>query len=124
MKKFLVIFCLLSWISFGQIQQQPRHINFNQVLVGLDGKPMVSPAGSGDLTLGEAAVNALLGSAPNDTNPTGVEKLKRYELARRIFRNSDAILSLDDITLIRDRIGIIYAPAVVGVTWAVLDPKN
>jgi hypothetical protein len=118
----LALFACLPLL--GQVT--PRPIDFTQVLVGINGQPMMA----GDvksptpLTLGDAAVNALLSPTQADQQMTGIEKFKLDELARKIYGKKDVVLTLDELKLIKDRVGSISPPMVVGAVWRLLDPAQ
>lgn len=106
-----------------------RHIDFTTVLTGLDGKPLQEPASPIDktlhnVTLGSAAINALETTLDEDRSTTGEDKFKRDELARRINNKSDVVLSVEDIALIKHRIGAAYPSILVGAAWRILDPST
>lgn len=99
-------------------------IDFNQPLVGLDGKPILTGDAKAPivLTLGEASVTALENTLEEDKTATGAEKFKRDELARKVYKKSDVVLTAEEIALIKDRIGKSYGALVVGAAWRILDP--
>jgi hypothetical protein len=124
MKKLAILLLLVGAIA--PAQSTPRHFDFDQVLIGIDGKPLQN----GDartptpLTLGDAAVNALESQTPDDAKSSGAEKFKLDELARKVYRNKDVTLSVEEIAIIKDRIGKVYGPMVVGAAWRILDPAQ
>lgn len=122
MKKAIVVFFLISTMCFAQVQA--RHIDFTKELHGLDEKPILSSDGKTPFTLGEVCVNALELSSPEDKNITGVDKLKMYELAKKIYKNKDAVLTAEEVTLIKDRVAKYYATIVVGPAFEILDPAS
>lgn len=101
-------------------------IDFTQRLVSVDGKPM--PNGDtkppADLLLGDVAVVALESMIEDDKQLSGADKFKRDELARKVYRAKAAVLTLEELALIKERIGKVYAPAVVGAAWRLLDPAE
>ncbi|MGD0799004.1 MAG: hypothetical protein ABR910_14905 [Acidobacteriaceae bacterium] len=110
--------------AFASAQSAPRHFDFTQVLVGIDGKPLQNGDArtTAPLTLGDAAVNALESQTPDDLKSSGADKFKLDELARKVYRNSDVTLSVEEIAAIKERIGKVYGPMVVGAAWRILDP--
>lgn len=103
----------------------PRRIDFTAPLLRLDGKPMrASDAKDAPvMTLGDAAVGALEAVTEEDRNTAGIDKFKRDQLARKVFEKRDAVLTVEEIALIKDRIGKVYAPSVIGAAWPMLDPS-
>jgi len=71
-----------------------------------------------DADLRTALVNAILSPVQNET---GMDKVKKYELAKRIHSKDEVELSKDDIELIKERVGELYVPLVVGQIFDKLD---
>ena len=84
---------------------------------GPDGKPKIV-----NLTLSRVAVNAVLGSLPEDREISGEQKLKRFLLAQKIL-NAEVELELEDVKLIKDRVGKVFGPLIVGRAFLLLDPS-
>ena len=102
--------------------QEARKVDFTQVLMGIDGKPLngdVKPA----LTLGDIAVTALHSTIEEDKTMSGLDKFKMDELARKIYKSKAATLSVEDLATIKTRIGKVYGPLVIGPSWRLLDPS-
>lgn len=115
----------LLLIAASFLVAQSKGIDFTVKLVNIDGKPFTNgdakPAA--DLTLKDACVLALESSTDDDRQATGADKFKRDELARKIYHDAkNAILTVDELALIKDRVGKIYGAAVVGAVWRLLDP--
>jgi len=100
-------------------------IDFTQQLTGIDGKPLMN----GDaktpvpMTLGDAAVLALESQIEEDRTTTGDAKFKQDELARKIYKNAKASLTVEEIASIKTRIGKVFPPMTVGAAWRLLDPS-
>jgi len=84
-----------------------------------------------DLTLREVITNSIL--APPDRSRQqhppdpmdGNEKARRYFLAIEIHKTKNQIeLSVDDVKLIKDEIGRVYPPLIVGQAYEILDPPK
>ena len=70
-----------------------------------------------DATVRMAMVNSIL--APVDKE-SGIDKVKKYELAKLIYANDEVDLNEDDIKLIKDVVGKGFAPIVVGQIFELL----
>lgn len=90
-------------------------VNTEQVLKTMDGKTMKDNDGSGnviDATLKLAIVNALL--APTQKQDSGVDKIKKYELAKKVYNNVEVDLDEKEISLIKDCVNTAYPPLICG----------
>lgn len=107
-------------------QEKPRHIDFTQPLLGVDGKsiPIGDLKKPDAMTLGDAALGALEASLDTDKQLSGADKFKQDQLARKVYGKRDAILTVEEIALIKTRVGQAYGPMVVGAVWRVLDPAS
>ena len=116
---------LAGTMAFAQVQQ-PVVTDFTSILTGLDGKPLMTgdtkaPTG---LTLGDVCVQALETPLEEDKQMDGSKKFALDQLARKIYHNKAATLSLEDLTLLKQRVGKAYGPLVVGAAWRLLDPST
>ena len=92
-------------------------IDFTQKLTTLDGNAMKDVDGKGDAvdaTLKLAVVNALL--APQKEQESGVDKIKKYELAKMVFKAEGEVdVTAEDITLIKKAVEKAFpSPIIVG----------
>jgi len=111
--------------SFALAADKPATIDFTQTITDLDGKPVPSgDAKTPNLTLGAVAVNALEATLEEDRGQSGAEKFKADELARKVYKAKAAVLTVEEIALIKTRIGKAYGPLVVGSAWRLLDPST
>lgn len=128
--KKAVALVALALSAFSAHAQAPRTIDFTQVIKAVDGKPILTPKGEpgpdagAPLTLGDVAVNALENVSQEDQKLSGEEKFKMDILARKIYKAKAAKLTLEEVTLIKNRIGRLYGPMVVGAAWHELDPNQ
>ena len=85
----------------------------------LDGQVMKDNADGKaiDATVKMAIVNAILSPVEREK---GVDKVKKYELAKRVFENDEVDLNEDEIKLIKDCVGENFAPIVVGQIYELL----
>lgn len=112
------------------LAESPHEIDFTQVLIGPGGDPLThcikiddgKCVQNGPMTLGDAAIEALQTPVDKDKNEPGTKKFQRDRLSRKVWKNAHAILSVEDVALIKDRIGDGWGAAVVGAAWPLLDP--
>ena len=89
-------------------------------LVTLDGQVMKDNDGQGkavDATVKNAIVNAVLAPVQNEK---GVDKVAKYELAKKVYSSDEVDLNEDEIKLIKDAVGENFAPIVVGQIYELL----
>lgn len=90
-------------------------INFTQQLVDLK-KESIGP-------LRDYATHALSVAVDGDDRRGGADKVKLWALAVRIMDADELDLPVEDVAMIKERIGRYYPPLVVGQAWAMLDPN-
>jgi hypothetical protein len=76
-------------------------------------------------TLGDIAIQALLGELPGEQVPAE-KKMHRFNTASRIKhalseKAQEIDLPSEDITLIKNCIGKVYGPAVMGPAWNAIE---
>ena len=95
-------------------------VNVNQVLKTMDGQTMKDNDGQGnavDATVKMAIVNAILSPVKDES---GIDKVKKYELAKKIFNADEVDLNEDEIKLIKERVGESFPPLIVGQIFELL----
>ena len=95
-------------------------INVDEKLKTLDGQTMMDNDGKGnavEASLKTLLVNAVLAPANEDK---GVDKVRKYELAKMIFKGGEVDLTPEDIILIKEQVGNNFAPIVVGQCYEML----
>ena len=95
-------------------------VKVNQVLKTIDGQTMKDNDGKGnaiDATVKLAIVNAILSPVDKEI---GVDKVKKYELAKKVFNADEVDLNEDEIKLIKECVGKGFAPIVVGQIYELL----
>ena len=93
-------------------------IDFSQVFKDLEGE-VVNDAKTGKpLTLAHACAEVLLA---NDTKADGLDKLKRYDLASKIYKGEKDSLTVEEIVLIKELAGQMFTPLIVGQLYPMLD---
>jgi hypothetical protein len=99
-------------------------VDTTQVLKTLDGQVMKDNDGQGnavDATLKMALVNSILSPVQKES---GIDKVKKFNLAQRVYKDDEVELTAEDITLIKERVGETFAPIIVGQVWNILEGKN
>lgn len=96
--------------------------DFNQPIVNFEGQQMKDETGK-PVILCLVALNALLTPIPNETI-TGSEKAKRYALALKINeRPGEVNVTAEELALLKEQIGKVYPPLVVGRAYDLLEEK-
>ena len=109
-------------------------VDFAQLLKTLDGTVIRdgAPPAPGQvdarapLSLADVVTNSLMTDYRDETNAIdGMEKNKRYFLAKKIYDNQDnPSLSAEDIALIKKLVPKLYNPLVAGQTCQMIDPEH
>ncbi len=115
---------LMFIVCLPVFAQSGRKLDFTQRLTAVDGSLLQNGGAKppAPLTLGDVAVMALETESQGETL-SGLEKFKLDTLARKIYRQKDVVLALDELVMIKDRIGKVEPPIVVGAAWRLLDPQ-
>ena len=96
-------------------------IDFKQTMKTLDGEDLKAEDKRTIITLQSIATQALLNMSEKDPDSqNGEQKAKRYELAMKIFNDTEE-LSIDEAKLLKDLIGRYFNPIVVGQAWKALE---
>jgi len=97
-------------------------LDVTQKLYAVDGKtPMVDNVDGKavDATLRMALVNALLN--PTKKQESGMDKAKAYDLAMKIYKETEIEVNEDDIKLLKDKVGEAFpSPLIVGQVFKLL----
>lgn len=95
-----------------------------QILKSILGEDIVAPHAEGQpgvpMTFAMVVQNALLGAARGDENMDGATKLEMYRIATKTL-NADADYSVEEVAKIKDRIGRMFGPVVVGPAWGMIE---
>lgn len=98
-------------------------VNLDHVFKLLDGKPIKNE--NADFTMRAACINCLTVNIKGEGRITGDEKVKRAELAARIFAAGPEIdLKKEEVKVLKELIAILGSPLVVKQSWDILDPKT
>lgn len=87
-------------------------IDFSQPILDLDDKET-------GLTLGGAAIQAMMSPIAGDERMEATEKVRLFELSLKI-KGGESEIPVEDIAFIKARIGKVFAPLVVGRAYAML----
>ena len=111
------------------MKERIMKINFNEPFVDLSNEPIIEKTQIGketkDVTIILKAIctTALLALQEKE-NLSGEEKVKRYELAKRIFAGGEINLKTEQIVLLKDLIGKSFTPIIVGQAFRMLEGKR
>ena len=95
-------------------------VNVDQVLKNMDGSSMKDVDVDGnaiDATLKMAIVNALLAPVERES---GTDKMRKFNLSQKAYAGGEIAFDLDELKLIKDRVGDIFPPLVVGTVYQAL----
>lgn len=96
-------------------------VDVTQVFKTMDGQVMIDNDGKGnavEATLRMAIVNAVLSPVERES---GIEKAKKYDLAMRVYKEDEVDLKAEEITLIKERVGEVFPPLIVGQVFNLLE---
>lgn len=110
-------------------------IDVTRQLTELDGTPMVTgkqicqmcgqPVSKPmPMTVRLAATRALSITLKGEENLPGDKKVDQFHLALKITDEDVPDLTVENIALIKERIGKMYSQVVVGRAWEILDPRH
>ncbi len=85
--------------------------DFDGTVLKMDGK---------DMTLKSLSVAALGAQFPDERDLKGEEKIKRFDLALRIYQGVDD-LKVEEIALIKSLVAKAFSVVVVGRAWKLLE---
>jgi hypothetical protein len=94
-------------------------VKTNVLLRTLDGQGMKDNVDGKavDATVKMVIVNAILSPVEKEN---GVDKVKKYELAKKVYASDEVDLNENDIRLIKERIGECFPPIIVGQIFELL----
>ncbi len=103
-------------------------IDFTQKLVNLRGKPLKHNDKDDkevQTTLRDVCSEAMLAVTDKDKNEGGKARYERWELAGKIINTGNVVeLKTEEISTIKERVGMIYGPAIVGPVYDLLEKKE
>jgi hypothetical protein len=99
--------------------------NFKQNLVDFRGNKLMDRDEKGvdtPISLDTLSVNALLMTDKQELSLPGVEKLKRFNLAQKIYASPEKVeLTEEELKLVKDQIGKYYTVLIIGTAWEMLE---
>lgn len=94
-------------------------VNFDSNLPDLNGKPL--PKNDKEaLPLKDVCIEALMAMVMEE-RVNGETKFKRYELALKINKGGEIDVTPEEATMLKERIGTMFGPAVVGPAFKILN---
>ena len=80
----------------------------------------------GDITIKSIIVEALLRPHPSEDKLSGMERMKRFSLAQKVYGSKEEVeLMVEEIALIKELVGIKNFPVlIVGRTFNILEGKE
>ncbi len=101
-------------------------IDVTQKLCDLDGNDIMGPPPKqGDppapMTVRSALIQALTST---EESQTGQQRYNSFRLAQRTHENDNPHFKAEDVKFIKDAVGKVFFPIVVGVVWDILDPPD
>lgn len=100
-------------------------IDVSRKLYQLSGKPLVDQAEDGtavDAVVRTALVNIALSP---DSKDDGVKKVKKYELAKKIYMAKDVVdLAVEELAMLRKGVEANYPPLICGQLVDILEGKE
>lgn len=92
-------------------------IDLTAQILDLKGEALDPP-----MTLRDVCTMALLSTLRDDDKLNGPQKADLFALALRMVDATEVDLKVEDVALLKDRIGRGYPPITVGRAYALLDP--
>jgi hypothetical protein len=101
--------------------------DFGIILMNLEGNQLEDQPGRA-FRLADACVNALLFNHTDEQGLSGEEKLKRFQLAKRIQQaktiEGTTEVTAEEISLIKKLVAKLYGPVVLGPTYEALEREE
>lgn len=76
------------------------------------------------MTVRLATTRALVAVYVDEQGLTGDKKVERWHLALKIMNEDEPDLGAEEVVLIKELVGKMFGPAVVGQVWPILDPTS
>ena len=95
-------------------------LRLEEVIKDMDEKPVQGPDKK-DMTLKDVCIASLMSSMETDKNMTGDKKVSLFSLAMSLKTNPDYDTTVEEVALIKDRIGKMYTQLVVGRAFELIE---
>jgi len=97
--------------------------DFSTALQNADKTPMKRTASSDSpvATVGDVIGDALLAVSENDRGLSGDQKNQRYKLWKKLEGGGEKSFSLEEASLIKQVVGNVYGPLIVGQIYDLLE---
>lgn len=127
--RYVVAVVLAAFVLVASGSGPAAAVDFSVTLSQLDGKPFIDTNNRPIVTtLASVCETALLSSYQDEPNLPGMEKAKRYWLAKKIHDAADSAaglsLAAEELALIKNLVAKQFGPAIVGLAWSLLDPAS
>lgn len=100
-------------------------IDFNQILKQMDGTDILDEKEKQPMLLKNICINALLIPLDPQERIGGPEKMKRYDLAQKIYNTKNKLsVDAERITLLKKLVGDLYPPMIVGQVYRMLEGEK
>lgn len=99
-------------------------IDMTTQILDLDGEPIPQSKDGPITTLRSVVEGALLAPMRGDENLAGAKKAELFLLVMRVHTEDECEMKAEEIVTIKDRVGKLYGPLVVGRAYAILDPDG
>jgi len=93
-------------------------VDLDAKILDLRGKP-ISDSGT-EMTLSHVICGAMLNTLPTDQDMKVTDKVRMFGLAERAVKGGEQEFSLEDLSFIKERVGRLFGPLVVGRTFSIL----
>lgn len=99
-------------------------VDFDTVLTNLSGEELKE--NDKKHILKDISINSLMANIQQqgDNPEAGTVKIKRYELARKINDGGVVEVTAEEITMIKERVGIVMPTMVMGSVYDILEKKS
>lgn len=92
------------------VSNELKQLNGQPLMDNVNGEAVV-------VTFKDVIANALLSPVQKEQR---VDKIRKYELAKKVYDGGKVDLNEEEIKLIKDRVGDVYPPIVVGPVFELL----